>query len=101
LYHVSATDLSKKAIRACLFSLGLDDQNPEDWNDDEELRRERDLIVPDTDVPSSDEEEGDDEASRRHVVVPEEEEEEEDEQQQEQEQQEVSRASRARKRRSL
>ena len=25
----------KNAISAYLFNLGLDDQNPEDWNDDE------------------------------------------------------------------
>ena len=40
------------AISAYLFSLGLDNQNPEDWND-HEVRK--DLIVPDPSDPSSDE----------------------------------------------
>ena len=42
----------KTAISAYLFKLGLDDQNPEDWNDDE-VRK--DLVVPDPSDPSSDE----------------------------------------------
>ena len=42
----------KNAISAYLFKLGLDDQNPEDWNDDE-VRK--DLVVPDPSDPSSDE----------------------------------------------
>jgi hypothetical protein len=37
---------------AYLFSLGLDDQNPEDWND-HEVRKN--LVVPDPSGPSSDE----------------------------------------------
>ena len=36
----------KTAISAYLFKLGLDDQNPEDWNDDE-VRQDQDLVVPD------------------------------------------------------
>ena len=42
----------KNAISAYLFNLGLDDQNPEDWND-HEVRM--DLVVPDPCDPSSDE----------------------------------------------
>ena len=42
----------KNAVSAYLFSLGLDDQNPEDWND-HEVRK--DLVVPDPSDPSSDE----------------------------------------------
>ena len=42
----------KTAISAYLFKLGLDDQNPEDW-DDHEVRM--DLVVPDPCDPSSDE----------------------------------------------
>ena len=42
----------KNAISAYLFNLGLDDQNPEDWND-HEVRM--DLVVPDPSDPSSDE----------------------------------------------
>ena len=43
---------NKNSISAYLFNLGLDDQNPEDWNDDE-VRK--DLVVPDPSDPSSDE----------------------------------------------
>ena len=42
----------KNAISAYLFNLGLDNQNPEDWND-HEVRT--DLVVPDPSDPSSDE----------------------------------------------
>ena len=44
---------NKNAISAYLFNSGLDDQNPEDWND-HEVRM--DLVVPDPSDPSSDEE---------------------------------------------
>ena len=43
---------NKNAISAYLFNSGLDDQNPEDW-DDHEVRM--DLVVPDPSDPSSDE----------------------------------------------
>jgi hypothetical protein len=42
----------KNAISAYLFDLGLDDQNPENWND---LEVRTDLVVPDPSDPSSDE----------------------------------------------
>ena len=43
---------NKNSIGAYLFNLGLEDQNPEDWND-HEVRT--DLVVPDPSDPSSDE----------------------------------------------
>ena len=106
---------TKKAISAYLFRLGLDDQNPEDWNDDEVLRR--DLVVPDADDPSSDEEEGPregeggvemEEQGEGVLVVSsfessssEEEQDQGDEVEEEQEEQGEARASRARKRRCM
>ena len=45
----------KNAISAYLFNLGLDNQNPEDWNDHEVSK---DLVVPDPSDPSSDEARG-------------------------------------------
>jgi hypothetical protein len=47
----------KKCISAYLFSIGLDDQDPSQW-DDADLSH---LVVPDTDYPSDSEEEGEEE----------------------------------------
>jgi len=100
---------TNKAISAYLFRLGLDDQNPEDWNDDEVLRTG--LVVPDADDPSSDEEEGlregegggimeeQGEGSPLESSSSEEEEDQGDEVEEEQEEQGEARASRASKRR--
>ena len=102
---------TKKAISAYLFRLGLDNQNPEDWNDDEVLRTG--LVVPDADDPSSDEEEGLREGERGGIMEEqgegsplessssEEEEDQGDEVEEEQEEQGEARASRAAKRRSI
>ena len=100
-------------IAAGVLGAGLDDQNPEDWIDDEVLRR--DLVVPDADDPSSEEEEGPregeggvemEEQGEGVLVVSsfessssEEEQDQGDEVEEEQEEQGEARASRARKRR--
>ena len=47
----------KKCISAYLFSIGLDDQDPSQW-DDADLSH---LVVPDADYPSDSEEEGEEE----------------------------------------
>ena len=47
----------KKCISAYLFNLGLDDQDPSQW-DDADLSH---LVVPDADYPSDSEEEGEEE----------------------------------------
>jgi len=47
----------KKCISAYLFSIGLDDQDPSQW-DDADLSH---LVVPDADYPSNSEEEGEEE----------------------------------------
>jgi hypothetical protein len=106
---------NKNSISAYLFNLGLDDQNPEDWNDDE-VRK--DLVVPDPSDPSSDEGgdpregEGGGEMPQRKGTAdglnvpspvslpssPEEEEEQEEEEEMEEDQEEQKEASRKRKR---
>jgi hypothetical protein len=111
----------KKCISAYLFSIGLDDQDPSQW-DDADLSH---LVVPDADYPSdSEEEEGEEEEEEEedqrgaggrsadtvsHLVVPEpdllssdseeeEGEEEEEEQVEEEEEQEEEQEEEPRKR---
>jgi hypothetical protein len=65
--------LDKKCISAYLFSIGLDDQDPSQW-DDADLSH---LVVPDADYPSDSEEEEGEEKEEEQVEEEEEEEEEE------------------------
>ncbi len=60
----------KKCISAYLFSIGLDDQDPSQW-DDADLSH---LVVPDADYPSDREEEGEEEEEEEEVSEEEEEE---------------------------
>jgi hypothetical protein len=62
----------KKCISAYLFSIGLDDQDPSQW-DDADLSH---LVVTDADYPSDSKEEGEETKRRRRRRISEEKEEE-------------------------